>query len=167
VSAAARGSRWCCVRAPSGPPLSVTDAPGAGDPHLVWSARVVHGPLAAVALGGPARCRREIAERYGTEFVDAADQRRGRRRGGARADPGPCRTRLSISLPTGRECELARTGDGAGCASSRRTGHGGGTSAVRTAAEGSRPWSDRPLSLFTPDLTEHWNPSASALHAVS
>src|SRR5260221_4311911 len=75
--------------------LAVPDAQRPVDPDLVRSALIVEGHLAAVAIGGPARRRREVAwgsGRYGAAFVDADDRRARRRRGGERDDPGPCGT---------------------------------------------------------------------------
>ncbi len=53
--------------------LAVADAQRPVDPDLVRSALIVEGHLAAVAIGGPARRRREVAwgsGRYGAAFVE-------------------------------------------------------------------------------------------------
>src|SRR5260370_10373738 len=59
------------------------------DPDLLESAVIAPRRLEAVASDRPTRRGREIAGRYGAEFVDAEDRRLGRRLRGGRGDWGP------------------------------------------------------------------------------
>src|SRR5258706_6324265 len=81
-----------------GQPVAVAHAQCPVDPDLLESAVIAQRHLDAVAIHRPARSRREVAGRYGAEFVDADDRRARRRRGVERDDPGPFGTKSGSLL---------------------------------------------------------------------